>query len=159
MATIRPLNTDLASDDMSTWIYHMMNDKMYLPDSLRDYNLVIDTLNSTASVSTKPMGIYHGGKLMGVFTMTDIVPTHQARLLFWGWGKWCALGAVKVLREYIDIESKKWELKRIYAQTPFRNLIKLLGLVGFSEEGRFKRGYQYGGKLYKLYQTRMLMGG
>jgi RimJ/RimL family protein N-acetyltransferase len=105
------------------------------------------------------MGIYKDGKLAGVYTITDVVPTHQARLLLWAWGSWFAGDAVREIKKYIEDASQEYGLKRVYAQTPDRKQIRLLGIVGFSEEGRFKRAYQFGSKLYKLYQTRMLIGG
>ena len=156
---IKPLNTDFASDDMSTWIYHMIHDRMYLPDTMRDYNVLIDTIRSACPKCKKPMGIYKDGKLAGVYTITDVVPTHQARLLLWAWGSWFAGDTVTEIKKYIEEASQEYGLKRVYAQTPDRKQIRLLGIVGFSEEGRFKRAYQVGGKLYKLYQTRMLIGG
>lgn len=144
---------------MSTLTYHLTHDRFFLPDMLRDLNTVMEMAPETFAKSTAPVGVYDGEELMGVFFLTDITPLHQARLLFWGWGKWCPLSAVKNLRAYIQRATETYGLKRIYAQTPDRKLVKLLVLAGFQEEGRFKRAYKFGGKLYKLYQMRMLVGG
>ncbi len=149
----------MASADMSAVNYHLMRDTRYLPDILRKYDVLIDTIQDVLKSSTKPMGIYKDDTLKGFWLMTGIEPDHQGRLLYWSWGSWVSPEAVKELKADIFRNMRENSLRRVFAQTPDRRLIRLLKLVGFKEEGRFPKAYKFNGKLYSLYQTRLLIGG
>ena len=157
MSEIHKLNTDLASEDISTLVFHLVNDKLFLPDLMRDYKILIDSLSGAFELWPKPFGIYDNEKLVGVVMMTDIVPEHQARLLVWMWGKRAATNkTIRWLNDYIDYMKNQYALKRIMAQSSCKKLNRILDMLGFAQEGRFRHAMKWGGKLYTLVQYRRI---
>ena len=158
MSEIHKLDTDLASEDISTLVFHLVNDKLFLPDLMRDYKILIDSLSSAFEVWPKPFGIYDNEKLVGCVLMTDIVPEHQARLLVWLWAKSAATAkTIRWLKDYLDYMKNQYALKRIMAQSSCKKLSRILRMLGFADEGRFRYGMKWGGKLHTLVQFRRIM--
>jgi hypothetical protein len=103
------------------------------------------------------MGIYNGNGLVGTYFITDISPDHEARFLFWGWGNLGLSGQRQQVKEYIDKTMETYRLRRVYAQTPDPKLVRYLKTLGFKDEGRFKFGFRWDGKLFTLYNLRKLL--
>ena len=63
MASIRRLDGALTSDDTREFTYHLMNDKLFLPDVYHDYGRLMDEYSHTMSVCCQPYALVVGNKL------------------------------------------------------------------------------------------------
>ena len=158
MAEVRKLDTKLSSSDMSTLTFHLLNDHLFLPDTLREYPVLLDSIKRVLSTSPDPYGIYSDG-LCGTFFMTDIIRGHEARFLLWLWDKeGLRSSVIRQIRDYLDYMQGTYELVRVVSQTADPRMGRILKKsLGFKEEARFAMGYKHGGAFSTLMQYRKLM--
>ena len=156
---IRELNTSLASDDMSKFVFRLMNEKFGIQDHMHNYKRVMDVLKEkTGQNDSVFFGMYNDeDELIGVFGATDIVDGHSGKFWMLVWNKDCVcLSAMKYIKNFLDCLAGIHDLRRIEAQTPCDKLVRILKALRFKVEGRFKNGYRWQGKFYTLYQLRKL---
>lgn len=156
---IEQMNTDMASADMNTLTYRLMNEKYGLPDCNRNYKKVTTLLKDAAKQSDAIfMGVYDDeGELCGSFGITDVVPFHEGRFYMLLWDKKAMVpSTLKFVKNFVDCVAGTYDLRRIVIQTPCQRLCRVLKNAGFKVEGRFRHGYKWNDKYYTLYQLRKL---
>ena len=157
---VRPLDTDLMSPDMKEWTFRLRTEPMFLPDVYRDVRRMTDAILLVFSnpLTQTPQAIVQpDGRLCGVFYVGDIVPEHEATFYLWSWDGAVTPDTARAMTDYIDVSAKSYALRRITCRTPDERLGAVLErLLGFSQEGRFKFGFRWSGKLMTLYQYRIL---
>ena len=158
MASCRLLDTALTSKDILEFSFRLINEKLYLPDVIRDVKRVMEVATDTFNKSCQPFALVNSkNELGGAFFLSDIVPGHEAVFYLWCWDGRCVTATtLPFIREYIDANAEEYGLGRVTARTPCRKLCHLLNHLGLREEGRFSKGYRHGGKSVNLYQLRKL---
>jgi hypothetical protein len=152
------LDTNLLSPDMREFTYHLLNDKLFLPDIFKDMKRVMEMAPAVFASACQPFAIVGGdNKIGGVFYITDVIPGHEANLYIWVWnGKVVTSKTLPFIREYIEATAEEYGLCRLVARTPCKKLCHLLKHLGLTEEARLKFGFKSGGRLMTLFQFRRL---
>ena len=160
MSSVRRYDTSLTSDDTREFTYHLMNDKFFLPDVLKDYPRMMSEYQHQMSMCAQPFGLVgNDNKLGGVFFISELVPGHEGTFFCWIWGKVYTSTTHTFMLEYIEHYAEEYGLARVVCRTPDERLGRLLERLFFKLEGRFKNGWKSGGKTSSLYQYRRLFGG
>ena len=158
---IDKLPVNLTSTAVNGLVYRMMNDDLALPDQMRDYKKVTAFLKRVMSEpNTVLMGAYRDTSELGaVFGVINAEVGGEGRFVMWIWDRQvltCEL--VKSIREYIEYITKNLGLYRVVCKTPCQKMCRLLEIIGFKCEGRFKRAFKYKDRFLTLYQYRLLSG-
>lgn len=158
MATIRRLDTNPASKDSSEFTFRLQSEPLYIPDIYRDYSRMLGKYQQMMCECIQPWCLVADGKLGGVFFTGDVVPGHEAVFYIWMWNPKCYTATTKeFINGYIEHCAENYGLDRIVCRTPDdKGLGRLLERLGFKLEGRFSRGFKFGGKAINLYQFRRL---
>lgn len=152
---VKKLNCSLTSDDFRELSYRLLYTPNYLPDCLRDIKELTESFVHMTNGAGEFFGIHHDG-LAGFFFLADIVPRHEATFFSWFWGKLTS-GDIRFIQDYINEYSKQFGLCRIVARTPDdKKHGRILEMIGFRLEGRFRNAYKSGGKLSVMFQYRIL---
>jgi len=155
------LPDNMLSDDISEFVFRLMNEPLFLPDILRDYNALTRELKRQLDFpGNKFWGLYRDDdKIGGVIGITSVVPAHEARFLLWIWER--AVLTPRMISDISDIikrEMKENALARLWAQVACKNAGRILKLLGFVCEGKFKYAFKHDKKLYTLFQYRRIGG-
>jgi len=159
--TIRKLDKNLAHEDWKVLTFHLLEEPLFVPDSLKGYGPLLLALKR---VVDEPLSIFMGiyndetDELVGAFGIINIVPEDDARFVFWCWDKSAVTHTmVKECRDLITYVKGTYKLYRITAQSATDWLTRFLQeFIGFKVEGRFRGGYKHGGKFHNLYQLRVI---
>lgn len=157
---IRLLKYDLTDRDVVEFVFRLLNNHLFLPDSWSDYSRLVAEIDRRFSSGNDVFwGIYKGDKLGGVAIFSLIEAGFEGELYFWLWDK-AVFG--KNLIRWLDKESlafiRYYNLKRLVSRTADPRVGRILKLCKFKLEGTFKNGYKHHKKLYMLYQYRRLGG-
>lgn len=158
MISVDALEPNVASDEVKDFAFHLMNDPLFLPDYMKNYSVVIRRLKAIFAESAGPLrAIKKDGTLVGVFGVIDIIPETDARFVCWIWGtKVLTPGLVKSMRDFLSYIKQCYSLRRVTTQSACDRMCRLLELVGFKIEGRFRHGFKWGGRFSNLYQLRVI---
>jgi RimJ/RimL family protein N-acetyltransferase len=138
-----------------------MNDKLFLPDILKDYPRMMSEYQHQMSICSQPFGLVgNDNKLGGVFFVSDVVFGHEATFYCWVWERGVITPTtLPFVNGYIEHYAEENQLSRVVCRTPDPRLGALLERLSFKLEGRFKNGYKSGGRLVTLFQFRRLFSG
>lgn len=155
---IDPLDKNLVGDRVTEFTFHLSHDRLFAPDHLRDVPSLLRQLKAAfAEKESVLFGIFNDDAMVGVFGLTNVVKGHDAQFRLWLWGKGgLTIGLVKNIRNFLTYMKDLYGLKRVTAQTADEDHLRLLGLIGFKVEGRFRAGFKWDGKYFQLYQLRVI---
>ena len=157
--TSKKLDKSLATADMKAFAFRLLNEPLFVPDSIRDY---APLLKSLKRIVEEPLSVLMGAydandELVGVFGVINIVPETDARFVLWTWGKpQVTPQLIKDCRDLLTYIKGTYELRRVTAQAASEGQSRVLQAIGFKVEGRFRSGFKHGGQFYNLFQLRII---
>jgi hypothetical protein len=157
--TTKQLDKNLAGEDMKVFAFKLLNEPLFVPDSIRDYAPLLKTLKRVVEEPLSVlMGAYNDAdELRGVFGVINIVPETDARFVLWTWGKPALTHhLVRDCRDLITYVKGTYELRRVTALAASEKQSQVLQLIGFKVEGRFRSGYKHKGQYHNLFQLRII---
>ena len=158
MIDIKPLDRNFLGEQMKSLTFHLLNGPYYCPDAVRDYNPLVKTLKRLFEEKDAVfMALLNGQTLSGVFGLVNVCRGHQAQFISWIWDKPALTpGLIKKLRDFLIYCKDVYALKRIAAQTACEKHERILNLVGFKIEGRFRNAFRWNGELRPLVMMRII---
>lgn len=157
--TTKQLDKNLAGEDMKVFAFRLLNEPLFVPDSIRDYAPLLKALKRIVEEPLSVlMGAYNASDdLVGVFGVINIVPETDARFVLWTWGKPAVTPQlIKDCRDLLTYIKGTYELRRVTAQAASEGQSRLLQTIGFKVEGRFRNGYKHAGQFHNLFQLRII---
>jgi len=157
--TSKKLDKNLATGDMKAFAFRLLNEPLFVPDQIKDYAPLLKALKR---VVDEPLSVLMGAydasdELTGVFGVVNIVPETDARFVLWAWGKPAVTPKlIKDCRDLLTYIKGTYELRRVTAQAASEGQSRLLQVIGFKVEGRFRSGYKHGGQFHNLFQLRII---
>lgn len=157
--TSRKLDKNLATGDMKAFAFRLLNEPLFVPDQIKDYAPLLKVLKR---IVDEPLSVLMGAydandELSGVFGVVNIVPETDARFVLWTWGKPAVTPQlIKDCRDLLTYIKGTYELRRVTAQAASEGQSRLLQVIGFKVEGRFRSGYKHGGQFHNLFQLRII---
>ena len=156
---ITQLDTNLTGSDIKDWTFQLLSRSLFVPDAIRDYKPLLSTVRRVLDEpGTNLMAVRSDdGVLVGVYGLINVVPGHDARFVCWLWDKAAVTpGLVKSIRDFIVYSKDFHALRRVTVQSACEKLNRLLELVGFKVEGRFRHGMKWDNRFHNLYQLRVI---
>lgn len=156
--TIEPLDKNLSGEQMKALTFYLLNGPYSCPDAIRDYAPLVKTVKRLFDDKENVfMAIKTETGLAGVFGLINIAKGHQAMFVSWFWNKGAVTPAsIKNIRNFLTYCKDVLSLKRIYTETACERHERILGLIGFKIEGRFRNAFRWHGRLYSLIKMRII---
>ena len=159
---IEQLDTNLAGSDVKDWTFQLLSRPLFVPDPIRDYKPLLTTVRRVLEEpGTNFMAIRSdsGDTLLGVYGLFNVVPGVDARFACWLWDKAAVTpGLIKALKDFVVYSKDFHALRRVTVQSACEKMNRILELVGFKVEGRFRHGFKWNGKFHNMYQLRIIGG-
>jgi len=143
---------------MQLLVRKYQNEPMYMSDEQKDTQNVWKYLSKLCGNTNNYM--FEIGEFDGVLSFMNVVPEYRADfdMKFWNKHLW-KVSFVRESRQFIDDFITVHGLKRLVTQTPDETMARVLRLMGFVNEGKFKYGFKHGENLKTLYQLRIVRRG
>ena len=158
MVTIKPLDRSMTGDEFKKWTFHLLNGAYACPDAIRDYTPLVKVIKRLFDEKDNVfMSIVTDHGLVGVFGIINITKGHNAQFVSWFIDKGSVTaGVVKNIRNFLTYCKDVYSLKRITAETACDKHERILGIIGFKLEGRFRHGFKWHGGFRNLVRMRII---
>jgi len=155
---IDALDLNLAGNDMKALTFELVERPLFVPDAIRDYRNLLRTVRRvTEGYGAEFRAIRHDDKLVGAFGVFNIVPQTDAEFALWIWDKTgLTHQTIRNIRDILTYMKDFHGLRRVTTHSADDRHVRILELIGFKIEGRFRHGYKSGGKFHNMYQLRII---
>jgi RimJ/RimL family protein N-acetyltransferase len=155
---IDPLDKNMTGEQMKKFTYYLLNGAYACPDAIRDYTPLVKVIKRLFNEKDNVfMAITTDHGLSGVYGIINVVKGHNAQFISWFWDKEAITpGVVHNIRNFLTYCKDVYSLKRVTAETSCDKHERILGLVGFKIEGRFRHGFKWHGEFRNLIRMRII---